>query len=133
MNSLGSGSPFLGLRTIIYPAPNLERAKAWYTSILGFEPYFDQPFYVGYNVGGYELGLDPNASSASGGDAGAVTYWGVSNAQEALARLLSLGAAEPSGIQEVGEGIRVATVLDPFGNAFGIIENPHFQLPTALS
>lgn len=131
MNSPKPNRHFLGLRTVIYRALDLDRAKTWYTSLLGCEPYFDQPFYVGYNVGGYELGLDPDASATSGGDAGAVAYWGVSNAQDALARLLSLGATERSALQEVGEGIRVATVLDPFGNVFGIIENPHFQLPAA--
>jgi hypothetical protein len=47
---------FLGLRTTIYHAPDLAKAKSWYSKILRFEPYFDQPFYVG----GYELGLDPN-------------------------------------------------------------------------
>lgn len=129
MNQPSPSSHFLGLRTIIYPAPDLDQAKAWYTSILGLEPYFDQPFYVGYNVGGYELGLDPDAPSKTRSDAGAVTYWGVPNAQEALARLLSLGATKRSGLQDVGEGIRVATVFDPFGNIFGLIENPHFKLP----
>lgn len=128
MNQETPASHFLGLRTVIYHAPDLDRAKTWYTSVLGLEPYFDMPFYVGYNVGGYELGLDPDASSTLQGDAGAVAYWGVSNAQEALARLLSLGATERTEPQTVGEGIRVATVLDPFGNVFGIIENPHFKL-----
>jgi hypothetical protein len=46
-------------------------------------------------------------------------------------RLISLGAVERSGVQEVGEGIKVATVFDPFGNIFGIIQNPHFKLPEA--
>ncbi len=128
MNQETPASHFLGLRTVIYHAPDLDQAKAWYTSILGLEPYFDQPFYVGYNVGGYELGLDPDGSSKPPGGTGAVTYWGVPNAQQALARLLSLGATERSGLQDVGEGIRVATVLDPFGNVFGVIENPHFKL-----
>jgi hypothetical protein len=40
-----------------------------------------------------------------------------------------LGAREHRPLQDVGGGIKVAAVLDPFGNAFGIIENPHFQLP----
>jgi catechol 2,3-dioxygenase-like lactoylglutathione lyase family enzyme len=114
---------FLGLRTVIYAAPDLEKAKAWYSSILGFAPYFDQPFYVGFNVGGYELGLDPDGAS---GASGAVAYWGVASADAALARLLSLGATAGTDVQEVGEGIKVATVRDPFGNVFGIIENPHF-------
>jgi predicted enzyme related to lactoylglutathione lyase len=119
---------FQGLRTVIYHAPELGKTKAWYSSVLGIEPYFDQPFYVGYNVGGYELGLDPDAASTSGGKGGAVAYWGVADANAAFRRLLSLGATERSGVQEVGEGIKVATVFDPFGNIFGIIENPHFKL-----
>jgi predicted enzyme related to lactoylglutathione lyase len=123
------GSQFLGLRTVIYHAPDLEKAKTWYAKALGIEPYFDQPFYVGFNVGGYELGLDPDAATTPGRNGGAVAYWGVNNAEESLRRLVSLGATERSAVQEVGEGIRVATVLDPFGNIFGIIENPHFKLP----
>ena len=71
---------FLGLRTVIYPAPDLAAAKAWFAALLDQEPYFDQPFYVGFNVGGYELGLDPNADVA----VGPVAYWGVVNADEAL-------------------------------------------------
>src|SRR6266480_6232754 len=107
---------FLGLRTTIYHVPDLARGKVWYSKVLGIEPYFDQPFYVGYNVGGYELGLDPDPSTTPGGNAGAVTYWGVADAQAAFDRLISLGAVERSGVQDVGEGIRVATVFDPFGN-----------------
>jgi predicted enzyme related to lactoylglutathione lyase len=122
-------SKFEGLRTVIYHAPDLEKAKEWYAKALGIEPYFDQPFYVGFNVAGYELGLDPDASSTPGGQGGVVAYWGVTDAEESLRRLVSIGATERSAIQEVGEGIRVASVFDPFGNIFGIIENPHFKLP----
>ncbi len=43
----------LGLRTAIYPAPDLAKGKAFYSAILGAEPYFDEPFYVGYSVGGF--------------------------------------------------------------------------------
>src|SRR6266705_5848810 len=107
---------FQGLRTVIYHAPDLDKAKSWYSSVLGIDPYFDEPFYVGYNVGGYELGLDPDASNTPGGRAGSVTYWGVSDAQAAFDRLISLGATERSAIQDVGDGIRVASVFDPFGN-----------------
>ena len=121
---------FLGLRTAIHYAPDLSKAKSWYSRILGLEPYFDQPFYVGFNVGGYELGLDPDPSSSANAG-GVVVYWGVSDANAALKRLLSIGAAERTNVQDIGEGIRVATVLDPFGNNLGVIENPHFKLPSA--
>lgn len=128
MKDTSAQTNFLGLRTAIYHAPDLDKAKTWYSKILGIDPYFDQPFYVGFNVGGYELGLDPDPSSKSEGAGGVVVYWGVVKAEAALKRLRSLGATERTAVQDVGEGIRVATVLDPFGNVFGIIENPHFKL-----
>jgi len=129
MNPSSANPHFHGLRTAIYHAPDLQRAKAWYSDVLGIAPYFDQPFYVGFNVGGYELALDPDASNTPGGAGGTVVYWGVSDARAAFERLLSLGATERSDVQDVGGDIRVATVFDPFGNIFGVIENPHFELP----
>jgi predicted enzyme related to lactoylglutathione lyase len=116
---------FLGLRTAIYPAPDLAAAKKWYSNLLGIEPYFDQPFYVGFVVGGFELGLLPKAIP---GATGPQPLWGVSNADETYARLISLGAKELEPVTDVGENIRVAYVLDPFGNRLGIIENPNFKL-----
>ena len=82
-----------GLRTVIYPVADLTEAAAWYARVAGKPPYFDQPFYVGFEIGGFELGATVDAP-----------------------------------VTDVGEGIRVATVRDPFGNLFGIIQNPHFDL-----
>jgi catechol 2,3-dioxygenase-like lactoylglutathione lyase family enzyme len=111
---------FLGLRTVIYPAPDLAASKAWYAALLGVEPYFDEPFYVGFDVGGYELGLHPETDVAE-------TYWGVEDIEAAHAALLAAGATERSPVSDVGEGIRVATVLEPSGAVLGIIQNSHFQ------
>ena len=113
----------LGLRTVIYRAPDIAAGKQWYTKFLGFGPYFDQPFYVGFNVGGYELGLLPDATQSTVG-----AYWGVKGIDAVYARLLELGATPRTEITDVGEGIRTADVLDPFGNVLGIIENPNFVL-----
>jgi hypothetical protein len=115
---------FLGLRTVIYPAPDLEGAKEWWSSALGQQPYFDEPFYVGFNVGGYELGLDPNADPTAGG----VAYWGVDNIEDVMGALMGGGAQPRSDISDVGEGIKVATVVSPLGDVVGVIENPHFKL-----
>jgi predicted enzyme related to lactoylglutathione lyase len=117
-----------GLRTVIYQVSDIEKAKDWYARALGFAPYFDEPFYVGFNVGGYELGLDPDASNNSGATAAGIAYWGVENIEAALERLVELGAKSLGEVQDVGGGIRMATALDPFGNTLGIIENPHFSL-----
>jgi predicted enzyme related to lactoylglutathione lyase len=114
----------LGLRTAIYPAPDLARAKLWYEQVTGCKPYFDQPFYVGFSVGGFELGLVPDGTP---GVAGPQPLWGVASAEAAFRRLLDLGATELEPVTEVGEGIKVAAVKDPFGNRLGIIENPHFK------
>ncbi len=123
-------SPLLGLRTLIVPiAPaNLDAAKAWYTKVLGFGPYFDEPFYVGFEVGGYELGLHPTEGDLATGQ-GTRTYWGVENINAAFPRLLELGATQHEGITYVGDGILVGSALDPWGNVFGMIQNAHFKLP----
>jgi len=114
----------LGLRTALYPAPDIEAGKAWYARVLGVAPYFDQPFYVGFAVGGFELGLVPDAVP---GDAGAQPLWGVDDIDSEVVRLLSLGAEPIDPVVEVGDGIKVAAVRDPFGNRLGLIENPHFR------
>ena len=114
----------LGLRTAIYPAPDLARAKVWYSEVLGTAPYFDQPFYVGFSVGGFELGLIPDGTP---GVQGVQALWGVSNAEAEFARIVKLGGTPLDAVKNVGEGIKVAALRDPFGNRFGIIENPHFK------
>ena len=114
-----------GLRTVIYPAPDLDAAKRWWTGLLGFEPYFDQPFYVGFAVAGYELGLLPDADPADG----ALTYWGVAAVPAAVSAALAAGASVLSPASEVGDGIVTATVRTPDGSAVGLIFNPHFSLP----
>ena len=53
-----------GLRTVIYKVPDLEAAKAWYSRALGIEPYFAEPYYVGFQVGGFELGPTGHAAPA---------------------------------------------------------------------
>jgi predicted enzyme related to lactoylglutathione lyase len=115
-----------GLRTIIYHVNNLEKARAWYIAILGKKPYFDQPFYVGFNVGGFELGLQPDIRGTSWGT-NTVAYWGVPDARKAYSELLMKGGIQHHKIQEVGEGILLGTVIDPCGNVFGVIENPNFK------
>ncbi len=112
---------FLGLRTQIYHTPDLPKAKAFYQQLLGTEAYFDQPFYVGFNVAGYELGLIPDDPAEC------ISYWGVANMDQAIAKAMADGATVLRPAREVGEGIRVAVLTDPFGNALGFIENPHFK------
>jgi predicted enzyme related to lactoylglutathione lyase len=114
---------FLGLRTVTYPVSDMGKAKKWFGELLGIEPNFDEPFYVGFTVAGYELGLVPIGD----GDGRAVAFWGVADADVALERLVSAGAVVHSPVTDVGDGIRVATVREPSGQQIGVIENPHFD------
>ena len=95
---MGPMRHLLGLRTVIYPAPDLAASKAWFTAALGVEPYFDEPFYVGFDVGGYELGLVP----AADGPGAPVTYWGVANAEVAVQQLMASGATAGDPVTDVG-------------------------------
>ncbi|WP_160154614.1 VOC family protein [Microbulbifer sp. ALW1] len=126
-------SQFLGLRTVIYGVSNIEEAKAWYTALLEVEPYFEAECYVGFNIGGFELGLDPDARNVTSRADGVVAYWGVEDIAAQVERINGLGARQHGEIVDVGEGILMASFLDPFGNVFGLIENPHFKLtPTPI-
>jgi predicted enzyme related to lactoylglutathione lyase len=121
--------PIKGLRTTIYKVNDIAKAKAWYSKVFGLEPYFDEPFYVGFNVSGFELGLQPDETIPSSKTAGVVTYWGVDDAHHSYQRLLDLGATEFEKPTDVGGDIIVAAVKDPWGNVVGVIYNPTFKLP----
>jgi predicted enzyme related to lactoylglutathione lyase len=83
---------------------------------------------VGFDIAGYELGLQPEEVPTTDKVESVVSYWGVDNIQEAYDRLLELGASKNERPENVGEDIMTATVKDPFGNVIGLIYNPHFNL-----
>ena len=118
-----------GLGTVIYSVHDLGRAKAWYSIAFQQEPYFDEPFYVGFNIAGYELGLHPVESAEQPGPGGGLAYWRVADIDRAVEHFTAKGATLAAPVQDVGDGIKVAAVSDPFGNRIGLIENPHFELP----
>ncbi|MCP4459665.1 MAG: VOC family protein [Cytophagales bacterium] len=120
----------LGLRTTIYRVPDLQKAKEWYTDVFQTQPYFDEPFYIGFNISGYELGLYPEGDEPIGEKRthGVESYWGVENVEKEYARFLSLGATKHTSPRNVGGEIVVSCVLDPWNNVIGLIYNPHFKV-----
>ena len=117
----------LGLRTTIYKVPDLQKAKSWYATAFNTKPYFDEPFYVGFNIEGYELGLLPDESNKNTESDNVLTYWGAEEIRTEYDRLLSLGAVEHEKPSDVGGDIMTATVRDPWGNVIGLIYNPNFK------
>ncbi len=125
-----------GLTTVRFHTSDLAAAKRWYTELLGVEPYFDRPEYAEFRIGDYqhELGLLDSryarelggADSAPTGPAGAVVYWHVDDVLATLGRLLSMGAKQHEAPRDFGHGFIGASVIDPFGNIFGLMYNPHY-------
>ena len=118
----------LGLRTVVYKVDDLEKAKLWYTKAFQTKPYFDEPFYVGFNIGGYELGLLPEEIPQEKKSENIITYWGVDEIDKEFNRLIELGATKHEEPTNVGGELVVASVKDPWGNVIGIIYNPEFNI-----
>jgi predicted enzyme related to lactoylglutathione lyase len=109
------------LRTVIYHVPDLQAAKEWYSKATGLQPYFDEPFYVGFDINGFELGLDPSMENILPGNH-TESYWAVESAKAALEKFTALGATIIQDVTNVGGSTQVAIVADPFGNHIGFIE-----------
>ncbi len=118
----------LGLRTVVYFVPDLQKAKLWYAKAFEVDPYFDEVFYVGFNVGGYELGLLPEEKPIARRSENQVTYWGVDDIKATYDHFIACGATEHEAPHNVGDPIEVASAKDPWGNIIGLIFNPVFKL-----
>lgn len=126
-----------GVSTVRFQASDHAAARAWYTELLGIEPYFDRPGYCEFRLGDYqqELGIVDSGFMVQLGreevnpplqaPGGAVVYWHVDDLPATLDHLLSLGAKQHEPTRDFG-GFIVTTVLDPFGNMLGIMYNPHY-------
>ena len=109
----------MGIQTIIYPVKDLAKAKAVYGALLGAAPVVDSPYYVGYNVAGQDIGLDPN-----GHNEGMTAYWHVADIEASIAALVAAGAAVLEPAKNVGGGRLIASMKDADGNLIGLLQNP---------
>jgi predicted enzyme related to lactoylglutathione lyase len=109
-----------GMRTVTYPVKDLAAAKEVYGRLFGVAPYMDEVYYVGFNVGGQDVGLDPNGHSK--GMTGPVPYWHVDDIDKSLQTLLESGAEAQQAINDVGGGNLIATVKDADGNIIGLFQ-----------
>jgi predicted enzyme related to lactoylglutathione lyase len=110
------------IRTIIYPVKDIAQAKKLYSKLLGVTPYMDEAHYVGFDVAGQDVGLDPNGHYK--GMTGPVGYWHVNDIKKSLQLLLDAGAQALQEVEDVGEGKLIASVRDADGNVIGLIQVP---------
>ena len=109
------------LRSTIYHVADLDAAKKWYSDIFEISPYFDEPFYVGFQIGGSELGLDPDGRTYSPGNQ-SIAYWKTDNIKAAFEKFDGKNVEIHEEVHSVGGDILVGCIKDPFGNVIGLIE-----------
>ncbi|WP_327588272.1 VOC family protein [Nonomuraea sp. NBC_00507] len=116
-----TGSSTQGIKTVLHPVSDLEKAKAVYAALLGVAPQHDSPYYVGFEAEGQHIGLVPGGGPQ--GMTSPVAYWHVLDIEAKLAELTAAGATVKEAAHEVGGGRLVATVTDPDGNVLGLIQD----------
>jgi predicted enzyme related to lactoylglutathione lyase len=109
-----------GMKTVMYPVKDIAAARKLYGQLLGVEPYMDEAYYVGFNVDGQDVGLDPNGHGK--GMTGPLGYWHVDDIEQTLQTLLDAGATAGQPVRDVGGGKLIATVVDPDGNTVGLLQ-----------
>ncbi len=116
---MSDSSTTQGIKTVLHPVSDLEKAKPVYTALLGVAPASDAPYYVGYEAEGQQIGLVPNSDMTS-----PVAFWHVADIESKLADVTAAGATVREAAHDVGGGRLVATIKDPDGNVLGLIQDP---------
>ncbi len=122
-----SSEKIKGLRTVVYKVDKLEEAKKWYARAFKTDPYHDHPLYVGFNIGGFELGLQPEEPPVKMKGESVIAYWGVDDIEKQLEYFHEVGATDHEPVTAVGGELKIASVKDPWGNIIGLIYNPEFK------
>lgn len=117
-----SDSSTEGIKTVLHPVSDLEKAKPVYTALLGTAPQADAPYYVGYEAAGQHIGLVPKGGAQAMDSP--VAYWHVADIEAKLAEVTAAGATVKEPARDVGGGRLVATVTDPDGNVLGLLQDP---------
>jgi predicted enzyme related to lactoylglutathione lyase len=116
-----SSSSVQGIKTVLHPVSDVEKAKAVYTALLGIEPQTDSQYYVGYDVAGQHIGLLPGGGPQ--GLTSPVAYWHVDDIEAKVAEVTAAGATVKDAPNEVGGGRVVASVVDADGNVLGLVQD----------
>ena len=117
-----TGSSTQGIKTVLHPVSDLDRAKAVYSALLGIPPQADSSYYVGYEVAGQQIGLVPGGGPQ--GMTSPVAYWHVTDIAAKIADVTAAGGTVKDEPRNVGGGRLVATVVDPDGNVLGLVQDP---------
>jgi predicted enzyme related to lactoylglutathione lyase len=110
-----------GIKTVLHPVSDLEKAKPVYAALLGMQPTTDSTYYVGFEAAGQQIGLVPGGGPQA--MTSPVAYWHVADIEAKLAEVTAAGAIIKEPAHDVGGGRLVATVTDPDGNVLGLLQD----------
>ncbi len=110
-----------GIKTVLHPVSDLDKAKSVYTALLGTPPQHDSSYYVGFEAAGQHIGLVPGGGQQ--GMTSPVAYWHVADIEAKLAEVTAAGATVKEAPHDVGGGRLVASFADPDGNVLGLIQD----------
>jgi predicted enzyme related to lactoylglutathione lyase len=110
-----------GIKIVLHPVTDLDRAKAVYTALLGMPPQADSSYYVGYDAAGQHIGLVPAGGPQS--MSSPVAYWAVPDIEAKLAEVTAAGGTVKEPPRDVGGGRLVASFTDPDGNVLGLVQD----------
>jgi methyltransferase (TIGR00027 family) len=110
---------FQGLKRVVYRAADLAAGRQWYSEVLGTEPVYESPIVVVFNVGDCSLSLMVNQPALPEDNGRVLVYWQVEDVDAVHAKLIAAGARARGPMREIFM-IRVAEVVDPFGNILGL-------------
>jgi predicted enzyme related to lactoylglutathione lyase len=116
-----SDSSTQGIKTVLHPVSDVEKAKPLYAALLGIDPQTDSPYYVGFDVAGQHIGLVPGGGPQ--GMTSPVAYWHVADIEAKLAEVTAAGANVQEPAHDVGGGRLVATFTDVDGNVLGLVQD----------
>lgn len=102
------------IRSLVVPVSDLEAAKTVYTALLG-TPHTDESYYVGYNINGFEVGLNP-----AGAGGGPVAFADVEDLDATRETVLAAGGTEREAPRQVAPEVRICVLADTDGNPIGL-------------
>ena len=102
------------IRSVVIPVSDVAAAKAVYSALLG-QPHTDESYYVGYNVDGFEVALNPSQDTEI-----PVVYTDVDDLDSVRETLLAAGATEKIAPRQVAPEARICVLADPDGNLLGL-------------
>jgi len=116
-----SDSSTQGIKTVLHPVSDLEKAKPVYAALLGMQPQHDSSYYVGFDAADQHIGLVPGGGPQ--GMTSPVAFWHVADIEAKLAEVTAAGGSVKEAPHDVGGGRLVASFADPDGNILGLVQD----------